>query len=252
MSRTSKRFSTMSYSGASPMESLEGRQMFTVTPAMPAAGVLTFVGDGANDTINLNDNGAGAISGSFTNFWGGLSFFGPIPGIQTIRVSTGAGNDYVNYQITGDMPAGSVRYVNVDLGAGDDVSRLYAGNDIDIAAGANFYYGVYGGSGKDYISTFYSGELDGQLRQTLSGGYDDDRIITNARLDLGSGGFFFNRTSGNEGDDTMDLLVRKVNPFDVVGVDAGASGGAHVFGDRLTRTPLAWNDATVEFLAVVP
>jgi hypothetical protein len=54
-----------------------------------------------------------------------------------------------------------------------------------------------------------------------------------------------------DGDDTVTLTPRKAFFFDPVTVDAAADGGAHVFGDRLTRTPLAWG-VNFEAVAVVP
>jgi hypothetical protein len=233
------------------MESLEGRQMFTVTPSVPAAGVLVFTGDAANDQVNILDNGAGAISGSYTNAGGGLTAFGWVGGFQTIYVNTGAGDDAFTYQIIADNLGGGVRYVRSDLGAGQDVSRFYAGNDIDL--GPNTYYdiNIYGNAGKDYIGAFYQGELDGQLRFIQNGGAEDDTLYLEAKLDFGSAGKLFARQYGGDGDDNMTLTPRKAFFFDPVIVDAQADGGAHFAGDRLTRTPLA-SDVNVEFLTVIP
>jgi hypothetical protein len=251
MSRFAKRSSKSSNSTARPIEELEGRQMFTVVPSVPAAGVLVFTGDAANDQVNIYDNGAGMIAGNYTNAGGGLTGFGWIGGFQTIYVNTGAGDDAFTYQIIADNLAGGARYVRANLGDGDDVSRFYAGNDIDLGPNAYYDINVYGGAGKDYIGAFYQGELDGQLRLIQSGVAGDDTLSIDAKLDFGSSGLFFARQYGGDGDDTMTLTPRKAFFFDPVVVDAGADGGPHIAGDRLTRTPLA-ADINIEFLTVVP
>jgi hypothetical protein len=251
MSRFAQRSSTKSYSSARPIESLEGRQMFTVTPAFIAPNTLTFVGDAANDTVNLYDNGNGGISGSYTNAGGTLSSFGVIPGIQNIRVSLGAGNDAFNYKLYGDMLMGGARYVNADLGKDNDVARFRADGDIDFGPNAYFDLGIQGSTGDDYIDASYDGELDGQLRLNFYGWDGNDRIVTTAKTQFGSTGVFFARSYGGEGDDSLDMIVRKENPFDTVSINAGVDGQGHVFGDKATRTPLAW-DLGIEFLTVIP
>ena len=49
----------------------------------------------------------------------------------------------------------------------------------------------------------------------------------------------------------MDMLVRKANPADPVWVSAFASGGAGL-NDHLHRTGLAFNDASCDWVWVVP
>ena len=251
MSRFAKRSSTRSFDSVRPIESLEGRQMFTVTPAFIAPSTLTFVGDAANDTVTLYDNGNGGISGYYTNAGGTLSSFGVIPGIQNIRVSLGAGSDAFNYKLYGDMTLGGARYVNADLGKDNDVARFYADNDIDMGPNAYFDLGIQGNTGDDVINAFYDGELDGQLRLNLYGWDRNDQIVTQAKMQFGSTGTFFARSYGGEGDDSLDMIVRKENPFDTVSINAGVDGQGHVFGDKATRTPLAF-DVNIEFLTVIP
>src|SRR5687768_5565409 len=237
MSRVFKHRPTQSYSTTSPIEALESRQMMTVTPSVPAPGVLVFSGDAANDAVNIYDNGAGAIMGNYTNAGGTQTPFGWVGGFQTIYVLTGAGNDTFTYQIINDNLGGGARYVRADLGAGHDTHRFYAGNDIDLGPNAYYDINVIGGAGKDHMSAFYQGELDGQLRLLQNGGLEDDYVSIDAKLDFGSSGKFFARQWGSDGDDTMNLQVRKSFFFDPVIIDAQADGGTHLAGDRLTKTP---------------
>src|SRR5688500_6614473 len=99
-------------------ENLEGRRLFSVAVAMAAAGTLTFTGNNAADTVNIEDSGSGVISGNVTNAAGAQTAFGPVGGVRTVVVRTGGGNDEVNYRFTGDLtnnPFGR-RRINVNLG----------------------------------------------------------------------------------------------------------------------------------------
>jgi hypothetical protein len=236
----------------SSVETLEDRNLFTVTVAFVAPDTLLFSGDGAPDTTYLYDNGAGTIQGSGTGPGGVLVPFGPIAGIRNIYHSdNGTSNDRVFYNLIGDVPLGSVRKVNISTGAGDDFVQFAASNDIDVAPFASFNLIVYAGAGNDYVLGKYSGELDGHLHMSFDGGDGNDRLITGAYLHTGSSGSLFARTWGQMGDDDIDMHPRKQNLFDAVSVDARASGGPHVFGDKLSRTALAAHDGTFEAIVVV-
>ena len=242
----------MSRTSSHGIESLEPRNLFTVTVALAAPDMLMFTGDAAPDTTYIYDNGAGTIQGSRTGPGGVLVPFGPFPGIKNIYHSdTGTTNDRVFYNLIGDVPFGSVRKVNIAPGAGDDFVQFAASNDIDIAPLASFNLIVYAGSGNDYVLGKYSGELDGHLHMSFDGGDGNDRLITSAYLHTGSSGSVFARSWGQNGDDNIDMHPRKQSLFDPVSIDAKASGGAHVLGDQLSRTALASNDATFEAIVIV-
>ena len=250
MSRVFKRRPTQSHASARPIETLEGRQMFAVTLSFPAPNTIVFTGDAAHDRVHIFDDGAGAIAGNYTNAGGTQTPFGWLRGMQIIHVNTGAGNDTFTYQITADNLAGGRRYVRANLGDGNDIHRFYA-DDIDLGPTAYYDINVVGGAGKDHLGAFYRGELDGHLRLLQSGGLGDDYAGIDATLDFGSSGTFFARQWGGDGDDDMKLHARKAFFFDPVIIDAGADGGNHLVGDRLTRTPSAF-DINVEFPTVVP
>lgn len=229
-------------------DTLEGRRLFAVAIGFVAPDKLTFTGDAADDTVIINDNGAGTVSGQVTNPAGVLVPFGPVFGIKQLDVKTLDGNDYVRYTLTGDPTV--VHNHRVDLGLGDDVFKMDATADIDFGPNIYLAMNAQGGLGKDYMAAYYRGEMDGRMDLTLDGGWGDDRLITDARFDAGSTGGFVAREWGNDGNDTLDLLVRKTNPADPIFINALASGGNGI--DSVTRTPWAANDATCEFVAVVP
>jgi hypothetical protein len=233
-----------------PVEPLEPRQLFAVTVAPIWPDTLILTGDAANDAINIYDNGSGLIQGSATDAVGGMTPFGPFPNIRRIVVNTGAGSDRVFYNLYGDNLAGGATFLNVDLGDGDDVFQFYAANDIDMGPNAYLDVKVRGGAGKDYLWALYRGELDGQMNINMDGGDGDDRLITDVKFDPGSTGAFLAGSFGGKGNDAIDLLVRKSNPFDPTFINALASGGDDT--DQITRTPWAFNDATCEFVSVVP
>ena len=229
-------------------ESLENRQLFAVAVAFIAPDTLTFTGNAANDAIYITDNGAGGISGSATNAAGVLAPFPAFAGIRKVFIQTNAGNDYVSYQITNDLaPAG--HQLTVDLGAGNDILKVSAGADIDISGQSYLQMKLTGNMGDDIMKVFYRGEMDGRFDMTIDGNDGHDRLSTEANFDPGSAGSFVNRTWGSLGDDTMDLLVRKV-AGDPIGISAIASGGAGI--DSVTRTAWAAHDATTEFWSIVP
>jgi hypothetical protein len=234
------------------MEGLEQRQLFAVTIAMPAAGVLSFTGDWQADRVSIKDNGAGVISGAVSNAAGVMVGFGPVAGIHRVQISLAGNNDSVDYTVYGDMVSGTNHDISAYLGEGNDTFRYYAGNDIDMGAADFQQIYVAGEYGNDYIYAFHRGEVDGTMYQIFDGGWGDDRIITDEKFDAGSAGYFYHRSYGQGDKDTIDLLVRKSVAADPIIINAVASGGSTgVNWDVLTRTPLAGNDATFEVLAVV-
>src|SRR5262245_24164272 len=108
--------------GAISFDTLESRRLFAVAIRFVAPDQLTFTGDGANDTVIINDNGSGVISGQITTP-AGLVAFGPTPPIiKQIEVKTNAGDDYVRYTLTADPTV--AHNVQVELGVGNDVFKM--------------------------------------------------------------------------------------------------------------------------------
>jgi hypothetical protein len=223
--------------------------MFAVAIGFVAPDTLTLTGNGANDTIIINDNGApaGFITGQATNGAGVLAPFA-MAGIRRILINTNAGNDAVAYNLNNDLFG--VRQVICRLGTGNDTFRMNALNDVDIPTGSYLQVQAFGEAGNDYMSMYHRGEVDGYEYLINDGGDGHDVLVQDVRLDFGSTGSLFARSLGQMGDDKQWLLVRKAFAFDPISINAVASGGAGF--DSITRTPWAINDATCEVVAVIP
>jgi hypothetical protein len=234
------------------VEPLEGRDLFSCAVAVPVAGTLNVTCDANNDNVRIYDNGNGVVSvTSFNHVAGAYVTAGPIGGIRAVNVNSGYGDDYVQYQLTGDMLFGPPsRSVNVDLSVGNDAFLFYAANDIDIPVGKYFYLNANGSYGNDNLRAHYYGELDGYLNVQLRGWVGNDFLHTDARLQTGSAGSLIARAYGEYDNDTINMLVRKQNIFDTPFISALGSGGTGV--DTCNRTALAFGDATCEFINLVP
>jgi hypothetical protein len=220
--------------------------MFAVVAGF-AAGTLTLTGNFQNDTIVLNDNGAGLVNGSANNGFGVMIPFA-FAGVNRVVINAGAGNDTVRYNFSNDVLG--YHQVQAWMGTGNDSFNLTAQNDIDILGNCTLEARVFGEAGDDKLAIFHRGEVDGTQYLTLDGGDGQDTLVHDIHLDAGSSGYCYARSLGQMGDDKQQLLVRKAVVADPIAINAVASGGAGF--DNLTRTPWAFNDATCEVVAVIP
>jgi hypothetical protein len=215
---------------------------------------VTFTGNNAADTISIQDDGAGVISGTATGPGGGAAPFGPFFNIRQVNVNTNGGDDTVTYQFTGDMLGGpfAKRRITVNLGQGEDKFLLDASADIDLGKKARLNVQAFGGidDGRDQLTARYEGEMDGRFLLTMHGGDGNDNVSADVLFDQGSAGRFRARLFGDAHDDVLNLLVHKANTADPILIDAVGSGGAN--NDILTRTPLAADDGTCEVVNIVP
>jgi hypothetical protein len=233
------------------VESLERRDLFSWSVAMPAADTLVLTGDWQDDRATIYDNGNGVISGQLYNH--AAAAYVPLPaigGIRAVYINAGKGDDSVSYQVTGDRVLAGHRFVSADMSYGNDVLMYYAGNDIDTAANSAFDVRATMGDGNDTLRAYQYGELDGYLGIAASGGEGDDILTTEVRLQAGSTGKLFATSFGDAGKDTVNMLIRKDFFFDPVTINSNASGGADF--DTCNRTFLATNDATCEVVNIVP
>jgi hypothetical protein len=236
---------------------LEGRAVPAVLVALPAPDTLVLIGDNGNDSVLLRDNGAGVIVGYATGA-GAFTF----SGIKNIRVATNGGNDLVAYALAGNLLAGQVRSLSVDLGPspwwggydqfvanlynpftgvgsdllagssltitvlGGDGSDLIAVNgfvDTDVAAGAKLSVNLAGGSGDDTIRTSWYGENDGEVSLYADGGSGCDFVRGRLWEQFGSTGRLSGVVQGGDGWDNLGLVLLTLNP-PVAGLLDGGSG----------------------------
>ncbi len=187
---------------------------FTVSPGGVDGGfILEIKSNSDGDLINISDNGTGAVNNVT------VGAFSPGQAISEIRVRGKAGNDRVNYNLTGNLAGvpgvGLPRLLDVRLGGGDDrFTANFGGFDLDAqarlefqirgeggddrasfnAAGVNvgadafLLFDADGQGGDDRASLFYSGDQDGTLQLKLDGSGGEDRIRADVTIDAGSDG----------------------------------------------------------------
>ena len=193
----------------------------------PAVGVGVFghallvQGDANANTVSISDDGHGNVTATID----GKSASGA--GINKIIVDTGAGNDTVNYKLTGALAVSEA--VFIELGKGTDAATLDftagvnkgnlavkvegAGTDTitasfgSIAAGASASARFEGGAGNDTITTTFTGQLDGSLGLAAEGQGGNDTIATNVTIAAGSVGKLEAKVEGDGGTDNLTLNV---------------------------------------------
>ena len=238
------------------VENLESRQLFAVAIGMPAADTLTFTGNFQADTIQINDNGNGVVSGAVSNAVGAMVPFGPVAGIRRLIINTADGNDSVNVRITGDMWAGGPHEVQCNLGNGADFYRYDAISTptgmVKVGFNDTPTQRVLGGKGNDNLNYLHRGEIDGQVSATLDGGTEDDTLYTEVKCTPGSQGWLSLTSNCGAGKDKASLLVRKSWAADPIVINAHATSGPDLDWDELTRTALATDDGLFSVVAVVP
>jgi hypothetical protein len=224
---------------------LEDRSLLSVSASI-SAGTLTVTGTSAAETVKLNDDGAGSVSVKGT----GLATQN-FNGVDKIVIKMKGGNDKVTYNLNGDLS--TARTIEPDLGSGDDTftanikgdlnAKLTidatgdSGDDVmtinsdnvNVAQGVTFKADMDGKDGKDKITTNYSGDLDGTLDLSNTGGSGKDNLkmfITALDGSTGKVGKNGDATAveGNGGDDDLRLEVRVPAGVDVF-AEARGNGG---------------------------
>jgi Ca2+-binding RTX toxin-like protein len=164
-------------------------------------GVLTIVGDGANNTLVVGRDAAGAI----TVNGGAVPVKGPKPtvaNVHLIKIAGRGGNDTISLdEANGPLPA-----ADMSGGTGDDTLTGGSGNDhLSGDAGDDSIQSrvgtdeLRGGGGNDIL-------VGGNDADTLLGGDGDDQVDGNRGDDvvqLGAGNDTFQWDPG-EGNDTVD------------------------------------------------
>jgi Ca2+-binding RTX toxin-like protein len=203
------------------------------TVATFAAGVLTVVGDSADNTIVISRTAAGEI---LVNN-GTITVVGGAPTVaNTSRIVTlaGHGNDAVSLSETN----GALPRANLFGGVGTDV--LTGGSGADLVVGQAGDDTLLGRGGIDRL-------VGGSGNDTMTGGDGDDQAFAQTGDD---------RMVWNPGDDTD--LDEGGDGRDTVEVNAGngaeqftaTANGARVRFDRVTPAPFALDIGTSEALVV--
>lgn len=210
-------------------ESLEDRRLMACVVANMAP-ALSITCNGANDQVFLFDDGNNMINGSAT----GVGAFAAA-GISDIKVSTGAGDDVVRYDLVGnllvneqrnvavsmglgndrfdahilhDLKAASSLVITANGGAGNDTILIDASNDVDVARAARLKVILYGQDGNDTLAMTYRGENDGAVAlREASGGAGSDTIRAHLQEDAGSTGTIWGQMHGDDGNDVLSLFV---------------------------------------------
>lgn len=248
------------------VEQLEDRCVpaCTITPTGVAPNItLTITGDDFNNSIQISDNGAGAITVACD---GVIS--PAVAGVKDIVVNSQKGNDAVFYTLAADLVGAQTRNLNVDLGDGNDFFLAQAINNADVGANAslsfnvrgklgndtirfsflkdfdvnvNGFLGVFvaGNEGNDRITLAQLGAIDGNCSIALNGNAGRDRVGASLALDTDSTGVINVVVNGQADNDLLTLLLARGNTF--TGTATGrANGGpganAAVVSDIVTVT----------------
>lgn len=234
------------------VERLDTREVPACIVTLPTPDTVAIVGDNANDTVIINDNGAGIIFGAATGFGGFAA-----AGIKNVRVNTGSGSDQVTYNLIQNLLPGQVRTVNVQLGTGydrftanlfnpntgvgsdlmrasqltivadggdgGDWLRINAQHQVDVALGAALNMILYGEAGNDVITGYYQGHNYGKVSiRDFAGGAGEDTIRGIIREVPGSTGVSSGQVRGDDGNDNLSLYMWTQNPPSFAVLDGGA------------------------------
>ena len=199
---------------------LEGREVPAVVISQPAPDTIGFLGNDANDVIQIRDNGSGRIYGSATGH--GSFAFG---GVKSIRIHTSAGVDRVVYNLIGNLQPNQQQIVLVDLGH----SRLRSGPDQFVA---NLYNSITG-VGSDLLAGVAALSIDVNGGDAaVNDGYGRDVIIVNAfrGTDVAAGAVLDMYLVGDAGNDTIAVHWRGENDGTVSLHASGQDGNDTVRG----------------------
>ncbi|MCE9526782.1 MAG: hypothetical protein K8R36_12095, partial [Planctomycetales bacterium] len=207
-----------------------------LTPAVSAlfsGGVLTVIGDAANNTIEVSRNAAGnlLINGGAVSIKQGNP---TVANTKLISIFGGAGNDTISLNETnGALPKANLfgGVGNDTLTGGSAADQLFgqAGNDTLLGKGGIDL--LFGGANND---TLTGGDGDDQVY----GEAGDDRLIWNPGDD----------TDLNEGGQGIDTI--EVNGGNGAEIFTATANGTRVRFDRVTPAPFSMDIGTSEKLVL--
>lgn len=211
----------------------------TAGGALPAGGVVTVIGNGGNNDVDIEDNGTQIeieCDGRETQFDGATDV--------TIAVRTLGGDDDVDYNRSGDLLG--TRNIRVNLGSGEDNFEanidgdVLAGSTLDLIARANGSddEAVVDASDVDVDGFFltrlrlfneaeveFSGDLHGTAGVIAVGSESEDDLSVDIDLEEDSPGTLVAFVSGLGDDDELELTV-DLSEFATTDVTAAINGGS--------------------------
>jgi hypothetical protein len=161
---------------------------------------LLIIGDNADNSVAINDDGAGSITATCD---GTSSSF---DGIQRVVIKTRGGNDHIEYELDPNADLVSARKLQIETGTGDD-----------------------------FVSLNFQGEIQAALRTYLKTGIGDDIVLARFGTITGGAGPGPGPESQHalnvnaqlqDGDDTFDVFLEGgiVNIFRAVIRVQGGTG----------------------------
>ncbi len=149
------------------LESLEAREVMTISTPSVARNVLTIVGNGANDVVSVskdNYNGNLIVTDHTNGRWWRFNQYG----VGRVEFRGNAGDDaFKNYTVAPTRAFGGAGNDYLEGGRGDDL--LDGGDGGDTLVGDEGDDALYGGYGRDAL-------VGGYGKDYLNGGYDDDSM----------------------------------------------------------------------------
>jgi hypothetical protein len=164
-----------------------------------SGGTLRIQCDDSANFVQIDDNDNGTI---YTTTNGGINQ--SFSGIVRIQVFTQGGDDEVRFRVNGT--AAPVRFVDIDLGVGDDRS-IYQATGLQLQQ--NMQVRIRGGLGSDSISAAVDAVLARSktvLDFLMDGGAGSDSVDTSVRLS-GASARGSIRVVGNDESDLLSLSL---------------------------------------------
>jgi len=141
------------------LEALEARWCPSAAGIFQHGSTLLIQGDGANDAINISDNGQGGVTASITLTKGPQTK--TATGITDIKIDAGGGNDTITYGLTGPLSQQEKLMLCLDNGSSQanlDYSQGLTDATLAIAVG--------GGKGSNEVRTQFGALTNSRLNLT--------------------------------------------------------------------------------------
>ena len=220
--------------GATPPEMLDARILPAVSATfLPAAGLLTVIGDAQDNAITVSRNAAGSIlvnSGAVTVLGGTPT----VANTSLIQMFGLGGND----NLALDETNGALPNANIFGGTGNDTIIGGSGNDL-----------LFGESGNDTLLGKGGADLlfGGDGNDVLTGGTGNDQVFGQGGNDrmIWNPGEGTDLNEGGDGNDTVE-----VNGGNGAETFTVAPNGTRVRFDRVTPAPFSLDIGTSENLVV--